>query len=275
MPKWLYIMALLFTVPFLQTVSAEENIDVDKQAEWLFNTLKDSLSAKPGDTLSIHHLHGDVRVEADDTDKIQVTALAQYHPDDPRAPTIRFATSPVSGDNNSQQLIIDFAYLEVAEQEAWAKRRIDVGVLVPKNLNLNIETVNGLIELKKIEADAELKSARGDVNYRGKGNVIAHTERGDILARLYDTYDKHHVELSTLTGKIQSVFLEQANASITVSTRGTISTDYSIDIERESGSVLKRGKVQIGEKGSSVTIDSHNGDIKLEGLNVPEGSEKR
>ncbi len=273
MPKWLYIMALLFTAPFLQTASAEENIAVDEQAKWLFNTLKDSLVVQPGDTLSIRHVHGDVRVEADDTDRIQVTALAQYHPDDPRAPTIRFASNPASDDNNGHELNIDFAYLEVAEQQTWAKRRIDVGILVPKSMGLNIETVNGLIELKKIEADAELKSVRGDVNYRGKGNLAAYTERGDILTRLYDTYDKHQVELSTLTGKIQSVFLEQANATITLSTRGTISTDYSIGIERESGSVLKKGKVQIGDKGSSINIESNNGDIKLEGLNIPEGSE--
>ena len=270
MSKWLFIMVLFIIAPLSQTPFAQEKPVIDEQPEWLLSTIKDSLTVESDSTMTIHHQYGDVRVEAGDTDRIQITAVAQHHRDDPREAKVNFLTNKIPGQKDHYEVNVDFAHLEIMEHESWTKRRIDIGILIPADMSFKIETEDVIIEAKKIQANAELNSMRGDIIYDGNGNISAETARGAILARLYDTHDHHKVDLSTLTGKIHCVFLEQANATIIASTRGTISTDYSIDINRPSGSVLKQGKVQIGEKGSMVVVESHNGNIKLEGLIVPE-----
>lgn len=266
---WHVMVVLLVALLSGLNAFAQDNTN-DEEPEWLLNTMKDALAVADGDVLSFRHPYGDVRIESADTDRIQVTAIAQYRSDDPRVPQMRLVKGePVDG-KASHQLIIEFAYLEIAENEAWDNRRIDVGLFIPEGLQLEIETVNGLIETKSLKARTSLKSLTGDIEYKGTADIKAHTERGDILAHIRQTGPSHLVELSTLTGDIRSLFLEGANAQINLVTRGPITTDYSIEIDRKVGSPLKMGKVQIGEGGSQVKLESTNGGIRLQGLIVPE-----
>jgi len=241
-----------------------------EEPEWLLNTMKDALTVAAGDTLIFHHSHGDVRIETADTDRIQVTAIAQYRADDPRLPELVFDSVTMADGTSQHRLGVDFINLDIAEDDAWNNHRIDVGILVPVGLLLDIVTGDGLIEAKNIEVHSSLNSNRGDIEIKGTGSVIAHTKRGNILAHLRQTGATHSVNLSTLTGDIRTLFLEGANARVKVTTRGPITTDYSIKMDREAGSPLKQGQVQIGESGSDVVLTSHSGGIRLQGLIVHE-----
>ncbi len=271
MVKWPWQTAMLVLSALLPLLSGYAQDDsTSTESEWLMNTQKDAFAVTDGDLLTFLHTLGDVRIRTADTDRIQVTIIAQYHTDDPRAPIIRFVPGEAGDNSASHKLMVNFAYLEIAEDEAWAKRRIDVGLLVPKGLRLQIETGDGLIEAEHLEAAVELKSVRGEITYEGTGDLTAHTERGSIRAHLSKTSATHSVALSSLTGDINCIFLEGANAQVEVSTRGPLTTDYSIDINRDAGSVLKQGRVQIGKDGSKIRIESHNGSVRLQGLIVPE-----
>lgn len=241
-----------------------------EEPEWLLNTLQDALDVADGDVLSLHHTLGDVRIKTADTNRLQVTAIAQYRADDPRVPKMHFVPSESGDHNGTHQLVIDFTHLEIAENEAWAKRRIDVGLLVPKGLRLEIETGDGLIEAKKIEARSDFRSARGAITYDGSGDLKAHSERGSVRAQLAKTGSRHSVALSSLTGDIRCILLEGANAQVEVSTRGPVTTDYSIKIDREVSSPLKNGRVKIGRGGSKISLKSYSGGVRLQGLIAPE-----
>jgi len=241
-----------------------EATEVDSSA-WLINSLSDSFTVAEGATLRFAHTWGDVRVEAGETDRIHVTALAQYHRDDPRVPSIRVSDGDAAG-----RLVVEFAHLEIAEDEAWAKRRIDVGLLVPLGLEIDIETDRGVIEVKKLEAPGRLASDRGDIVYDGTGSVSARTERGSLRALLRQTGEGRSADLSTLTGDIWCILLEGAQADVTLETRGTVTTDYSVELDREAGSPLKKGRIRIGEGGAAITLTSHSGGVRLQSLIVPE-----
>jgi hypothetical protein len=235
-------------------------------AAWLLNSLSESFTVADGATLRFEHPWGDVRVEASQTDRVHVTALSQYHRDDPRVPSIRFSEGGTTG-----ELAVAFVEGDVAEQEAWADRRIDVGLLVPSGVAIDVETDRGLIEVKKIEARSRLTSDSGDIVYDGAGSLEARTERGSMRVLLRRTGDDRSAALSTLTGDIWCIFLEGAGADVTLETRGPVTTDYSVEIDRQPGSPLKKGRVRIGEGGSAVTLVSHSGGVRLQGLIVPEG----
>ena len=77
--------------------------------------------------------------------------------------------------------------------------------------------------------------------------------------------------LSTLTGDIWCILLEGAGADVTLETRGPVTTDYSVEIDRQPGSPLKRGRIRVGDGGSAISLKSHSGGVRLQGLIVPEG----
>lgn len=272
MAKWSWPSAstvlLSAVLPFMSAMAQSDSIP--QEPEWLLNTLKEALVVADGDVLSLRHTLGDVRIKTAETDRIQVTAIAQYNKDDPRVPSIRFTKLAEDSVTSTHQLVIDFAFLEIAEQDAWDGRRIDVGLLVPKGLQLQIETEDGLIEAKDIEAKSDFKSVRGDVIYEGINDLKAYSKRGSIRAHLHKTGKPHIVELATLTGDVRCILLEGANADVELSTRGPITTDYTMEVDRKAGSPLKLGRVRVGEHGSKVRLESHSGGIRLQGLIVPE-----
>jgi len=257
------ILMVLLTLILTCKAIAEDS------SSWTFNTLKDSYKVSKGDIFIFNHFKGDVRIKTADTEHVQVTAIAQFHEKDPRKPNIKF-TSKIFDSSNKHDLSIDFDYLEIAEQQAWSKRRIDVGILVPKDLNLMINTGDGIIEVKNIEASSNLKSIKGEIYYKGIGDLIAYSERGKVTAQFKKTKKSHQVDLSSLTGDIQLILLEGANAQISTETRGPITTDFTVKINREKNSPFKKGMTKIGKGYSKIFLKSHSGGIRLQGLTISE-----
>ncbi len=249
-----------------QAPDGQTAVEEDASA-WLLNSLSDSVVLEDGVTLRFEHPWGDVRIEASTTDRLQVTALAQYHRDDPRTPSIRFTDSGTAG-----ELAVEFADADVSEHEVWARRRIDVGLLVPSGVEIDVETGRGLIEVKKLDAPSRLISDRGDIVYDGTGSVFARTERGLMRVLLRTTGNDRSADLSTLTGDISCILLEGAGADVTLETRGPVTTDYSVEIDRLPGSPLKKGRIRVGEGGTAITLTSHSGGVRLQGLIAPEGA---
>lgn len=262
-------MALLSALPgYAQGDPAPE------EPEWLLNTMKDALTVADGDVLSFRHVLGDVRIKTADTDQVQVTAIAQYRADDPRLPKMRLVAGEAADGGAKHQLMIDFLALEIAENEAWAKRRIDVGLLVPKGLQVEVVTGEGLIEAKKIEARYVLESDSGDITYDGFGDLRATSKQGAVYAKVTRTGAPHRVDLSTLKSDIRCVFLAGASAQVEISTRGPITTDYSLKLDDGVSLPLKNGQVRIGDGGSKVHLESHSGGIRVQGLIPPETVEE-
>ena len=255
--------------PPVVPAAGQADLAKEESSAWILHSLSDSFAIPVGGTLRFEHLLGDVRVEAEETDRVHVTAIAQHHRDDPRAPAIR-----VTGEGPDRILTIEFAATDGSADPSWAKRRIDVGLLVPRGLDLGVRTDRGRIEVKKSEGRSRLTSDRGDIVYEGSGSVIARTERGSLRTLLSRTGEGRTAELSSLTGDIWCTLLEGAHAQVTLETRGTVTTDYSVEIERQSGSPLKKGKIRLGEGGTEIRLQSHSGGIRVQSVIVPEGREK-
>jgi hypothetical protein len=261
--RFVIILTLLACVVSSQTLA-------ENKPKWMFNTLKDSYKIAKGKTLTFNHLNGDVRIKTADTDHIQVTAIAQFHEEDPRKPRIEFNPNTSAQGKNNQKLSVHFDYLEIAAQEEWKKRRIDVGILVPKHLNLIINSNNGIIEVKNIEASSNLKSNKGSISYKGTGNLTAYSERGEIIAKFTQTKKSHQVDLSSLTGNIHLILLDEANAMISTETRGPITTDFTLKIDRKKNSPFKKGVSKIGKGYSKIILNSHSGAIRMQSLTISE-----
>ena len=217
------------------------------------------------DRLDLTLLEGDVRVEGTDADVVVVTWIAQRHPDDPRQARIG-----ERDDDGTKVLTPGFDELEIEEHETWRNRRMDVGIALPRDLALTIRTESGSIEVEKHAAEVRLTSVSGDIAYDGEGALEARSGRGRVRALIRSTRTDAPVRVETRTGEIWLQLLEGASAAITLETQGSITTDYSVAVEREPGKRFKKATATVGSGRRPMTLVSHAGSIRLMSLIAPE-----
>lgn len=261
-PELRVLISALLLLILSNSVSAVDN-------NWLLHTLKHSVNAAKGDTLTLNHTFGDIRVKTADTDKIQLTAMAQYHKEDARIPEIVVETIP--SDNSTNHIFsVRFKDIKINTDASWPQRRIDIGILVPKNIKLNISANNGFIEARNIQSDAELKTVDHEINYAGSGELMATSQNGNITARIENTSAKHTIKISTVTGNIRCILLDGSNTRIHSQTHAFIATDFTTHIERLPHSTLKKSYTKTGTGNTKINLKSQNGSIRLQSLMVPE-----
>ena len=69
--------------------------------------------------------------------------------------------------------------------------------------------------------------------------------------------------ISTLTGSVLLQVLPRTDAEVRLETRGEISTDYSIEIERAPGEEAKKARAVLGAGGQVILVSSESGAVRL------------
>lgn len=215
---------------------------------------------------AVENLWGDIRVRTHAEDEIYVLANIQRHTDDPRAMSLVI-------DNESEQPGVQAHFPDpptITAHADWQPRRIDLTVFVPANQALNLITDKGLAEARGLKAPVQVKTYTGDVYLRTHNAVNAHSDYGDIHTLFLTTDWAQHSRIKTLTGNIEVSFPHGGAAQVALQTKGQITTDYTVEIERDRHQELKTGKAQIGRKGKELTLHSERGAIKLLSSVIPE-----
>ena len=146
---------------------------------------------------------------------------------------------------------LDINYIAIDMVDAMlglAKRNIEK-IYKEKNIevdNINIETVSGQIELKKLESDVtKLKTVSGDISVESaKGEIEAKSVSGNIEIEKIDG----NVELTSTSGDIESQDFKITGKSMIKTTSGNV----NMYINKESN-------CQIKAKSTSGNIDFPDG----------------
>ncbi len=235
--------------------------------EWQIERYEWRGEVAPGTAIEAINQHGDLRIRSSDGHQVYLLANTQRHQDDPRRPEFRV-------DELEDKLRLQVLYpaddAGAAVPDAWRRRRVDLSLLVPPSAATLARTAGGLVEIKGLQGDIEATSATGDIVIRAAGRVVARTDHGTIFAQLRRSGWSDVASLETLTGDIRVELPRGGRASARLETRGEITTDYSIVVERQEGSLLKRATAEVGVGGSSLLLKSNRGAIKLLASLVPE-----
>lgn len=172
-------------------------------------------------------------------------------------------------------MIVDFADSDSsgdAEPDGtWRRRRIDVGIQMPKGLDLVVRTGSGKIEVEGVKGSMELFTDTGDVVAKVEtGGFDAKSRRGSIRTKVMSTESDEPILLQSVNGSVRVLLLEGASARVTVESSHLISTDYSVEIDREPGKRLKKGRAVIGEGRRTIHLSTVNGQARLSNLIAPE-----
>ncbi len=209
---------------------------------------------------------GDVRVEGVEGERADLVAAVQQREGDE-------AEFEVAVERRGSELVVVVGFTGVSGEDPDPRelRRADVALSLPARTALEVVTKAGLIEVRELAGRAMLTSDRGRVDFVGAGGLTARTESGDVRALFRSSsWGANTVSVTTGTGDIRIELLEGAAATVTIETRGAITTDYSIDIRKDPEGTRKTATARIAGGGPAMSLVSQRGAVRLISLIVPE-----
>ena len=140
---------------------------------------------------------------------------------------------------------------------------VDFDLQVPAGVRLAARTVNGEVEARGLDADAEAHTVNGSVTLETRGRAEATTVNGSVRARLGSTGVNQPLDFSTVNGGITLELPQDAGAEVTArNVNGGIETDFPVTVRR-AGFMGHRLQGTIGRGGPRLDLSTVNGSIHL------------
>lgn len=177
---------------------------------WVVDLPKDS-------TLTISNPLGDVRGRSSGDEKLMVVGIIQR-----LAPDQDDGEVLISSDEGEVNVRTVYPSASALAQNGRPNGRIDLSVLVPAGRAMVVETQHGLIEIKGIKRDLNLRTGSGRLRVTTGLALTAQTESGELRAVLKNPSAAHLARLSTKTGELRVDLPDQAELAIRARTGGEL-----------------------------------------------------
>lgn len=224
--------------------------------------------AAEGQTVTVHNRFGDLRARFGGYEgQVEVFGNVQQFADEGPRLIVETATS-------DRAIVVTVGYRDesgslIETPAPEHKKRADLVVYVPKDVPLHAITADGLLDVRGLKSAVRASTSSGDITARKvDGTLHFESESGDVSVRLETWEQARHHSFSSARGDLSIYLAGDVTAQVDVSTRGLISTDYSMKIEFEAGAPpnrapVKHGVAVVGKRASTVTIESLIGHIRL------------
>ena len=225
---------------------------------------------KPGQTLEIKGINGDVRAELSSGDVAEVTATKharRSNPDEVQIKVIEHADGVTicavypegrhsRGPNecapgNGGRMNSDDNDTEVR-----------FVVKVPRGIRYVAKSVNGDVSATDLQSDVEASTVNGEVQVSTSGRAEATTVNGSIDARMGRADWQDGATFTTVNGSITLLLPSEVNADLHASTvNGGITSDFPVTVQGRFGPRSMKGT--LGRGGPDLELSTVNGSITL------------
>lgn len=202
--------------------------------------------SKPGErgTLKIDHMNGDIIVTGYTGKEVIISAKSSgnshvndhKHDDDLNVPAgmKKLDVNPVELKAREENNRI------TVHSDSW-KRRLNLEIKVPANMDLDIHSVHGVIKITGVEGAMDISAVNGDLEFSNvSGSVVSNTVDGDVKATFKRITSGEPMSFVTLNGNVDVTLPANVKASAKVrSDRGDIYTDFDMSLERSKTNVKK------------------------------------
>ena len=140
---------------------------------------------------------------------------------------------------------------------------ISYSLMVPKNISLELNALNGGISIDNIHAQIDAKTLNGGIKLeRVSGDVDARTTNGGITAKLNgDRWTGKGLDMHTTNGGIKLSIPEEYSAELEADTvNGGMKIDFPVEVK---GWIKKSIKTTIGEGGAVIKASTTNGSVNI------------
>jgi hypothetical protein len=210
----------------------------------------------PGQLIEVRGINGSIHAEPASDDDVDVIAYKNGQPYDPGNIEVRV----VKHDGGVTIFTVEPSQDGDGPISPSSGGIIDFTVRVPKGVRFLARTVNGLVEAKSLEADAEAHTVNGNVRLSTAGTAQGDTVNGSITASFGRITSP--LKFSTVNGGITLEMPEDAGAQVHANTvNGRISTDFRLALRGRFAA--RRADGAIGRGGPELKLATVNGSISL------------
>ena len=222
-----------------------------------------------GAWLRVDDLNGSISVEQAAGAEAEVTGDKDWHRGDPK--DVRFVVVKSGNDVTICALWGDESTCDARgahyRHHGWNGDHNDVNVKftvkLPKGVNLDINTVNGGLDVAGATAQVEAETVNGRVDVTTAGGPVrANTVNGSIRATMGAAPGNEDLKFTTVNGSIIVTVPPSLSADLEMETvNGSLTSDFPLTI---TGKVNpKHLRATVGSGGRKVEMSTVNGSIEL------------
>ena len=230
-------------------------------------------SIAPGGTIRVEDLNGSIDVLASDNASTTVSAVKQWRRGDPSM--VRILVEPGNNGVTVCALWDDEKSCDDHERHHHndydENRHNDVSVRftvrVAKGVKVDVNTVNGSVDVQGATAAVEAETVNGRVEVATLGGPVnARTVNGDVRASIEHLVKSNEpLELETVNGSVQLEAPADLSADVDAeTTNGGIETDFPLTISK--GLIGRHVHGTVGQGGRQVQLHTTNGSVRLRKL---------
>jgi DUF4097 and DUF4098 domain-containing protein YvlB len=141
--------------------------------------------------------------------------------------------------------------------------KVDYFVKIPAQAKIQVETVNGKLQVEGIEGQVRATTVNGSVHiFDVSGEVESSTVNGSIEATYLDVDADGRHRFSTTNGSVTLRLPIDASGEFEARTvNGSIETDFPLEVSGKFGHRRLRGR--LGEGSGTFDISTVNGSVKI------------
>ncbi len=201
--------------------------------------------------------NGSMHIEGWEADTIRLRAyVSVWAPDDERAREI----------NDSIEIVTEGRRIYAKGPDHRSRNRgwaVSFHLMVPEASDLDLETVNGGIEIEGVQGDIRFEAVNGGIRLTDLGgDVRGSTVNGGVVVRLDgDRWRGRSLDVDTTNGSVTLHFPEEYSAEVETGTvNGSIDLAFPVMVQGKIGTSLR---FTLGDGGTRVRVRTVNGDVRL------------
>jgi hypothetical protein len=203
--------------------------------------------------------NGGITVEGWDGNEIQVLARVQgWSRDDDPASFMDMIEVAIDGGTIRSE---GPRSRELGRNNGWS---VSYEIMVPRNTNLSLETVNGGIDIADVRGDLQFRTTNGGIRLTGvAGDVQGRTTNGAIRVELDgDQWDGSGIDVQTTNGGITLDVPEDFRADLEIgTTNGGFEIDFPITVQGRIN--RRRIRTELNGGGPMVRAVTTNGGVRV------------
>jgi DUF4097 and DUF4098 domain-containing protein YvlB len=209
---------------------------------------------RPGGTFELENTNGPITIATWDEDRVRIEAE--------RAATTERLLEKIEIDVSGEG---DRVRVKTRLPRRWplgTSGSVSYHVTLPRQARLELETVNGRVEVEGISGEVRASTVNGRVEItRTAGAIEASTVNGSIEVS-YDEADADgHHSFSTTNGSVTLYLPADVSGRFEARTvNGSIRTDFPLEVK---GRIGKRLEGRLGDGRGSYEIHTVNGSVKI------------
>lgn len=205
----------------------------------------------------IRNRHGDLRLRSSDHRAVGVYSVYQRIEPTPLDPILETSQS---GDT----FVLTVRY---PGEDGWApddhrRGRTDLGIWLPPDLALDIETTDGLVQLKRANAPVRIRTTSGEIEVSVGADLDVESNSGRITARQVSGNWSGTARVVTGKGSILAAVPAFANVHLIAESTGTLGADPGLPVPISGTPGAMRADVRYGS-GQNLLELRAGGDVYL------------